>query len=447
MSSDNGKTWALTSTRMLEVNSIAVHPDEPNRVYIGTNNYGLMVSNDGGRNFTQYNANFSSRLTYSITPDIEQPNRFYATTINTATGGGFIFVSNDGGRTWTPAMKNILTNLLIPYSLLQDKANPNTIYLATNMGIYRSLDRGNSWSQLTAPKPPVVKRPAARRRTTTAARGKVAPKKTAPPIKPAATENPADQNTTTTAEQEKFVPALTDKVNVLVHTEDGKNGILAGTVKGLYRSYDPAKGWEKLFFGAGIDQQVFAVAVSPQNPNTIWVGTAVNGVIVSRDGGATWEKVSGAPEAVPVSSIAIDPQRPENIYVGTIQTFYLSRDGGKSWTRRGGNLPLGNYTSILINPRNTNEIFAGSAHETSGGIYQSTDAGSTWKRIDRKDEPLASRRVWTMTFDPSDTNRIFIGSHSAGIYRIERPPIASSSNEEDVVVRPRVAATTPSNNN
>ncbi|NJM54399.1 MAG: hypothetical protein HC846_14095 [Blastocatellia bacterium] len=51
MSTDNGKTWSLTSQRELEVNSITVHAEEPNKIYIATNNYGLMVSTDGGKKF------------------------------------------------------------------------------------------------------------------------------------------------------------------------------------------------------------------------------------------------------------------------------------------------------------------------------------------------------------------------------------------------------------
>ena len=297
MSADNGKTWTLTTSRELEVNSISVSAEQPNRVFIGTNNYGVMVSNDGGKNFAPTNGNFSSRLTYTVTPDIEQSNRLYATTINTATGGGFIFVSNDSGRTWAPSMKNLSANVLVPYSLLQDKVNPNTIFMATNQGMYRSIDRGGSWTPLyTAP-------PAAKGRTV---KRKVAAKSTAKaPVRKGKT---IAKVTTAAVAAEKtvspnLVPALLDKVNVLVHTEDGKNGIFAGTNKGLFVSYDPAKGWEKLPFGNGLDERVFAIATSAQNPEAIWVGTAVNGVIVSRDGGKTWEKSVGVPEIIPVSAV------------------------------------------------------------------------------------------------------------------------------------------------
>ena len=165
---------------------------------------------------------------------------------------------------------------------------------------------------------------------------------------------------------------------------------------------------------------VFAVHVAAERPDTIWVGTERSGVIVSRDSGKTWSRTGGAVEDIPVSSITTDPKRPEFVYVGTFQAFYLSRDGGKTWARKGGNLPLGQYTSILINPDNTNEILICSALDKDGGLFISADAGNKWKRVDSKEMKLASRRIWTMAFDPQDPNRIYAGTHSSGVYRIER---------------------------
>jgi photosystem II stability/assembly factor-like uncharacterized protein len=133
------------------------------------------------------------------------------------------------------------------------------------------------------------------------------------------------------------------------------------------------------------------------------------------------------------------------MYVGTIQTLHLTRDGGKTWVRRGGNLPLGNFTSILINPNNTKEIFAASALESDGGIFFSDDAGNNWKRLDSKEMKLPSRRVWAMTFDPNDSNRIFAGTHSSGVYRIERkakPATAENLNPADNLTRPRISPVT-----
>lgn len=392
LSTNGGKTWSMTTQRNLEINSIAVHPSEPNKVFIATNNYGVMVSNDGGRNFSQTNDRFTSRFTYSITTDLEEPGRLYATTHNTATGGGFVFISSDAGRTWEQS-KNLDVTRVSPFAIIQDRVDPKILYMGSNTGIFKSVDRGVNWFQVTAPKP--VR---AARSTKRSSRTKAAPQ----PVKVST------------------VPALTEKVKVLAYTQDGKNGFLAGTDSGLYRSYDISQGWEKLDLGVGIANNIFVITTNPQLPGTIWAGTSISGVLVSEDNGTTWRKVKGIPEGIPISSIRVDPQDPEKVYVGTLQTLYLTRDGGNSWVRRGGNLPLGNYTSILINPRNTNEVYVSSALQADGGIYFSEDAGQNWKRIDSKNLGLPSHRVWTLAFDPVDSNRIFAGTHSSGVYMIER---------------------------
>ena len=423
MTTNGGKSWSLTTQRNLEINSIAVHPDDPQRVFIATNNYGVMVSYDGGKNFAPTNENFTSRFTYSVTPDIAQPHRLYATTKNTASSGGFFFISDDSGKNWTQA-KGLDVNRVSPFSVLQDRVDPNRILLGTNVGIFRSLDRGLNWTRIEPPKPiePVVKKtPTAKGKSTAAAAKKKRPIKVPEPEPvPVVEEAPP-----------MFVPAFTDEVKVLAFTEDDKNGIFAGTDRGLYRTYDIDKGWERLPFGSSLNESVFVIHTSPQIPGTIWVGTATSGVVVSKDDGKTWNRVEGLPQGIPISSIAVDPKRPNYVYVGTTQALFLSRDGGRTWNRRGGNLPLGNFTSILIDPNNSDEIFIASALESDGGIFYSDDAGMKWRRIDSKGMKVPSRRVWTMAFDPSDPKTIFAGSHSSGVYRIERQPESAKNGKPD----------------
>lgn len=401
MSANSGASWSMTTPKTLEINAIAVHPDAPDRVFIATNNNGVMVSNDGGRNFAQTNLNFTSRFAYSVTADVAVPGRLYATTHNTASSGGFFFISSDSGATWKAA-RGLDMNKIAPFAVLQDRVDPMRMFLGTNDGVYRSLDRGESWTLLSAPKTK-------------------APAKRAPAKKMTAAQRKAAAEAAKKAALEpKLVPAITEKVKVLAFTEDDKNGLLAGTDNGLYRTYDVSKGWEKLPFGNGLNENVFAVYNSPLVPGTIWVGTANSGVLVSTDDGKTWQKTGEFPANIPVVSLAGDPKRPNYVYAGTTQTLYLSRDGGRTWIRRGGHLPLGKYTSILINPENTDEVFVSSALESDGGIYYSSDAGNQWRRFDSKDIKVPSRRVWAMAFDPETPGRIYAASHSSGIYRIDR---------------------------
>ena len=101
------------------------------------------------RSFIPMNGGYSGRFANAILADRETPNRIYASTINTATGGGFLFVSNDNGESWRPSMRS-MPSRLITYSILQDTRDANVIYLGTNLGVYRSLDRGASWAPVWA---------------------------------------------------------------------------------------------------------------------------------------------------------------------------------------------------------------------------------------------------------------------------------------------------------
>ena len=144
---------------------------------------------------------------------------------------------------------------------------------------------------------------------------------------------------------------------------------------------------------------------------------------MTRDGGKQWRRVSDVPTEAPINVIALDLKRPNYLYVGTKQAFFRSHDGGSSWSRRGGNLPFGDFTSILINPRNSDEIFVGNAYQTGeigGGVYRTLNAGSSWARIDPKENRLPSQRIWALAFDPRDQNTLFVGSHSAGVYVVPR---------------------------
>ncbi|HET6863335.1 MAG TPA: hypothetical protein VFH91_09810, partial [Pyrinomonadaceae bacterium] len=227
---------------------------------------------------------------------------------------------------------------------------------------------------------------------------------------------------------------LADAVNSLVHTVDAdqRPGFLAATNAGLFRSFDPAKGWQKLSYDIDVDSRTTCISNNMKAPETIWVGTASSGILVSHDSGKTWSKVEGISTDFPINTIVQDPQRPSYVYVGTKQSLFMSHDGGATWHRRGGNLPFGDFTSILVNPRNGDEIFAGNAYQTSdvgGGVYRTTNGGVTWARIDSKERRLPSQRIWVLAFDANDQNILFVGSHSAGIYVVPRTSENISSSQ------------------
>lgn len=480
-------SWMVTTSRQLEINSIAVHPSRPEVIYIGTNNYGIMVSSDAGKSFVPTNGGFSGRFANAILADRETPHRIYASTINTATGGGFFFVSNDNGETWRPSMRSMPARL-ITYAIVQDTRDANLIYLGTNLGVYRSIDRGTSWAPVWAPSTPEKKKTAAKKSAAPKQAAKSQPATTARRRVPAGQANETilkaqealsaqgynlgepdgKAGAATTSAVKRFQtdrhlpvtgkldsitlaalgvsagsgPSATEKsdliiadaVHTLVHTVDaetGQPGFLAATNNGLYRTADPSKGWQKLSYGTS-DQRTTCIATDPRRPETIWVGTPQSGVMVSRDSGKTWRQVEGVPRDVPINTIALDQQRPDRVFVGTKQALFMTQDGGENWSRRGGNLPFGDFTAILINPRNGDEVFAGNAYQTTdvgGGVFRSTDGGTTWARIDPKGRRLPSQRIWALAFDAHDQNVLFVGSHSAGVYVVPRMSDTLSSTQ------------------
>ena len=115
---------------------------------------------------------------------------------------------------------------------------------------------------------------------------------------------------------------------------------------------------------------------------TILVGTVGQGIMRSRDDGATWQRVGigqGMHSDAMVRTLLNHPQRPEIIYAGTEKGLYRSDDGGEKW--RLVESPLSNHAvwALAIDPEMTEVMFAGTGTPTPATVFRSTDAGATWE--------------------------------------------------------------------
>jgi photosystem II stability/assembly factor-like uncharacterized protein len=446
-STDSGKTWGLVTSPRLIINAIAVHADKPDRVFVGSEDMGVLVSEDGGASYLLSNAGFISRQVRTVLADRTERGRVYAGVIFDGAGGGF-FISEDGGTTWQQSVKGM--GVRDVYSIYQDPIRPETIYAGTNHGLFRSDDRGKAWLLVKRPEPDpkaagknqkkgkvVSESDSSGKRKPVAT---VTRSRAARPVSGGSVKNVAQtrvqtsaqsgsgkkQRTGTSADSQTPAPeqpSFTDlqsqvfavaRLTPLNDTESG--GLVAATWEGLYRSTNEQKGWETLSLPVSANNAsrpiIRTVATSPHAPGLILVG-AEEGLFVSRDNGSSFTTMPLDGESRRVQVIVIDPRNADTIYIGSSNAFFRSIDGGRSWERRGGGLRLASSVSaIAVNPSNPDEVFVGDYNQ--GGFYRSLDLGKTWEMLNINDLP--SQRLWSLTPDPFDGNRIYAGSFSGGVY-------------------------------
>src|SRR5207249_1155511 len=128
----------------------------------------------------------------------------------------------------------------------------------------------------------------------------------------------------------------------------------------------------------GLDLFPYSIVIDPTAPATLYVG-GVGGVFESTDGAASWHAVrNGLPPYVPIFALAIDPADPTTLYAGTSNRgLYKSTDRAASWTDVTGDMVPPGYDvgvhAVAIDPANPSTLYAG----TNRGLYKSTDAAAS----------------------------------------------------------------------
>lgn len=191
-------------------------------------------------------------------------------------------------------------------------------------------------------------------------------------------------------------------------------------ISGLHwRSIGPA------MFAGRVDD----VAGVPGDPNILYAAGSTAGLFRSTNGGTTFESVFNDGHTLSVGAVAIAPDNPQVIYIGTGEGFprnstsvgdgiYKSVDGGRSW-KQVGLADTERFSRIIINPRDTRIVFgAAMGHEwgpnEERGLFRSTDGGLTWKRVLYINPTTGSSDV---CFDAGDPNVVY-----AGMYDYLRQP-------------------------
>ena len=205
---------------------------------------------------------------------------------------------------------------------------------------------------------------------------------------------------------------------------------------GVWKSIDAGRVWKPVFDSQPI-ASIGAIAVAPSAPDVIYAGSGEstlrdsvgfgNGMYKSTDAGATWIHI-GLEDTQHIGKIAVDPRDPSVLFVAAIGHLYASnpergvfrsRDGGRSWQKvLFKNADVG-AVEVVIDPRNPNVVYAGlwntrrppwysyaPANGPGGGIFKSTDGGTTWRQLTNGLPPQGIGRTG-ITVAPSDPRRVY----------------------------------------
>jgi hypothetical protein len=134
------------------ITSIAESPLLEGLLYVGTDDGLIQVSEDGGKNWRKVDRIFDVPEFFfvnDIKADLHDPDTVYACIDDHKTGdySPYVVKSTDRGRTWKLMVGN-LPEKTICWRIVQDYINPELFFLATEFGIYATLNAGEEWFQL-----------------------------------------------------------------------------------------------------------------------------------------------------------------------------------------------------------------------------------------------------------------------------------------------------------
>ena len=271
---DGGKNWNRMALDYKAAGLLLIDPRDPKILY-ASSSCSVSRSADGGKTWTVLGgvADAAPHLgTFALALDPNAPGTLYlGLGFQGYRADGGLWKSQDGGAHWTAS--GLRGSTVYDVDIVQ--RDRKTLYVATNQGLFRSTDGGDTWDDIG---PPGVE---ARHRT----------------------------------------------VDV---DADVPKRILVGTSgDGVFRTVNGGQSWVPSVQGL-THPAVYALAIDPRKPQDVWAGTSGGGVFRSTDGGMSWSHVDGGAAATYAFTVTIVPGDPSVVYVTA------GREGLLRWTEPDG---------------------------------------------------------------------------------------------------------------
>ncbi len=499
--------WNVGNLFGAQVRQLLMKPGDPDTLYALAYDVGMFRSTDAGEHWTFTNANVIGNADFVIDPST--PGRLYSV-MNEG-----LRRSDDDGQTW-PTLLYDTGQDVTPRSaeVFVSPHHPNVLFLGSYVpygngvyhgeyaikGLLKSVDGGTHWTHVASmegtgvqsvafdPSDPtgsqmVLATSDARvfTSTDTGATWTEAAKPSAPALEMYGSisynpRKPGEVWVTTNGSPTHLFrsddAAISGWIEVTPPYFNGGTPVFVSTdtvYVPMYRSADDGTTWEEFgpspWWGGG------AVAVSPNDPLTIYAGDATVGVQKSTDGGQTWETKNQGLQGMNCLEMNVsctDPLRvyasfwgwpglhrsddgtanwtylptsslpPDFGYIGAIRedpfdsgriyegggTFAFSRDKGESWTDLGWTLSpalpdaTGGFETMAPDPHHAGHLVAafgaGDYGNGQGWIYRSIDGGVSWQAATMSEEASQARQF---LYDPETTGTVYMTTMGSGVFK------------------------------
>ena len=378
------------------ITSIVVHPTNPDVLFIAAAQGGVWKSTDGGRNWKPMSDKQDSLAIGALAIDPQHPDVLYAgtgegnlmgsTSLRSYYGCG-LFKTENGGRDWKLTPSEHELNNQSPFkgarffSIAVNPKDTNTIFVATSFGVYRSTDKGSTWTPMTDGLP-----------------------------------------------KKQDMKAASD---VKIAPSNGAIVYAAFWGSGIYKTENGNESnpkWEAL-----VDKDSkfpphgrIVLDVSKSDPDRIYTFMTSSGgnkyfFYISGNRGSTWTQINLPP---PTDTkfrslgkggnynliIAVDYNDPNIVYLGATPLLKAIRNPRSNKWRFidiGRNIHVDNH-AFVFHPTDSDILFTGN----DGGIYKSKDGGATWD--DTLNEGLCIAQFYSMDQHPDSDAVVIAGTQDNG---------------------------------
>jgi photosystem II stability/assembly factor-like uncharacterized protein len=452
-STDYGDNWVARNNGLtdLDINVLAIHPNNPTVLVAGTYNGNVFTSTNNGLNWTLATqlTGTVSRLYFNPYETLEIWAITRTDTDVHAGGEGYLYRSTNLAD-WTVFSMNI--NPGGP-AHAQMAFLPDSVWLASG-SVYSSTDSGANWNEVYSP-------------NGAAAAISISP------------GNPSDIFIGTDAGIEKSTDSSSSWQNAnkglaalvpyaVTASHSDPDIVYVKTHQDIFISYSGGNAWIGLDHNTGTHPGGDDLVLDYFNNNQLYMTTECQGefcIDISTDGGYTWNEITST---LPVTYsgkrcgayvIAPSPHNTGEILVGAAVTppdggdykglFYRSDDYGVTWNYFMTTQPISRVTDIAYDSVNSDLIYAGTE---ANGLWRSTDGGDTWSHI-----PISNTQppvgVSAIAIHPDVPSKVYLRSYSFATTPNPEPelwvsndagntwqPMAYVSTGVDLVVSPPLPA-------